>query len=299
MNAMKLDYTPVIATYERPEHLSRMLATLADQTRPPKRVIIIDASHDSRTREVAETTAQRLPIHYERAQIASAAQQRNQGARLVTTPLVAFIDDDTLLQPDTCERLCAAFERDPQIGGVAGRLIGEDRPVPGGLLWWYYRIQAGFVHPTYGGKLFGPAINCYPSYTEPATHDLIPADWLSSTCVFYRTEAFLAEEFPAFTGYSFMEDVHLSARVARQHRLFFHTSARFEHHDATSPWKRDFTQMARNRIRNQRCVAREILGFSGPAFELKLLLHRLFVTVYLLRRRGPGFWREIAGTWES
>jgi GT2 family glycosyltransferase len=294
---MSLSYTPVIATYERPEELRRMLGSLAEQTRLPERTIVVDASRDSRTRDVVEAMSGRLSIHYETAETPSAAQQRNQGARLVSTPLVAFIDDDTTLEPGTCEKLCAPFERDPQTGGVAGRLVGGDRPVPRGLLWWYYRLQAGFNHPTYGARLFGPAINCYPSYTEAAGQELIPAEWLGSTCVFYNTEAFLAEQFPAFTGYSFMEDVHLSARIARRRRLFFHTGARFEHHDATSSWKRDFKAMARQRIRNQRRVAREILGFHGPAFEAKLLLHKLFVTVYLLRRRGPGSLEEIAGTW--
>jgi len=295
----RLGYTPVIATYERPDFLARMLGTLAEQTRPPERTIVIDASRDDLTRVAVEEMSKRLPIQYERAQTPSAAQQRNQGARLVSTPLVAFIDDDAALAPDACEKLCAVFESDAegQIGGVSARLSGADRPVPEGLLRWYYRIQAGYDHPTYGGKLFGPAINCYPSYTEAAEGELIPADWLSSTCVFYRTGSFLRELFPDFPGYSFMEDVHLSARVARRQRLFFHSAARFEHHDASSPWKRDFLQMERNRIRNQRRVASEVLGFSGPAFELKLLLHRLFVTAYLLRRRDPGFIRRIAGTW--
>jgi glycosyltransferase involved in cell wall biosynthesis len=294
-----MNYTPVIATYERADDLARLLATLARQTRGPERVIIVDSSRDDRTRAVAESMAARLPIHYERAEIASAAEQRNQGARLVTTPLIAFIDDDATLEPDTCGKLCAPFENDAdgKIGGVAARLAGPDRPRPGRLLWWYYRIQAGFAHPTYGGKLFGPAINCYPCYTEAAEHGLIPAQWLGSTCVFYRTEDFNAEKFPAFPGYSFMEDVHLSARIGKRRGLFFHTTARYGHHDSMSPWKRDFKAMARTRIRNQRRVAREILGFTGPRFELKLLLHRLFVTCWLLRRRGPGFAREIAGTW--
>ncbi len=232
-------------------------------------------------------------------EIPSAAQQRNQAARLVTTPLVAFIDDDATLFPDTCEKLCRVFENDLEgrIGGVGGRMIGEDRPAPRGLLWWYYRLQAGFAHPTYGGKLFGPAINCAPSYTEASPDDLIAADWLPSGCVFYRTELFAKELFPSFVGYSFMEDVHLSARIAKTHRLYFHTSAKFEHHDSPSTWKRDFRALARNRIRNQRLVAREILGLSGLPLEAKLFLHRLFVTIYLLRRRGAGFREEIAGTW--
>ncbi|HEX4085525.1 MAG TPA: glycosyltransferase [Chthoniobacteraceae bacterium] len=294
-----MNYTPVIATYERAGDLERMLATLAEQTLAPERVIIVDSSRSSQTREVAERMAGKLPIHYERAEIASAAEQRNQGARLVTTPLIAFIDDDATLEKDTCAKLCAPFEHDPaeKIGGVAAREAGPGRALPGRLLWWYYRVQAGFPHPTYGGKLFGPAINCYPCYTEDAADDLIPAEWLGSTCVVFRTAAFMEEKFPAFPGYSFMEDVHLSARIGKKRGLYFHTTARYEHHDAMSPWKRDYRAMARNRIRNQRRVAREVLGFAGPRFELKLLLHRLFVTAWLLRRRGPGFAREISGTW--
>jgi hypothetical protein len=94
-----------------------------------------------------------------------------------------------------------------------------------------------------------------------------------------------------------MEDVHLSARIAKKHQVFFHRSALFEHDDAPSSWKRDLVPLARSRIRNQRLVATEVMGFSGPIFELKLFLHRLFVTVYLLRRRGSGTWSEIVGTW--
>src|SRR5581483_5504898 len=132
-------YTPVIATYERPDDLARMLATLAEQTHRPEKVVIIDASHDDRTRTVAREMEGRLPIHYERAEIPSAAQQRNQGARLAATPLLAFIDDDATLEPDACEKICAAFGEDAEkrIGGIGARMIGSDRPVPRKLLWWY------------------------------------------------------------------------------------------------------------------------------------------------------------------
>ncbi len=296
-----LSYTPVIATFERPEDLRRLLESLAAQERKPAQVIIIDSSRDERTKEMVGAMNNGLDLCYERAEIPSAAEQRNQGVRLVKTPLVAFMDDDVTLYPDSCEKLCRVFEFDKEerTGGVVARMTGADRPVPRGLLWWYYRIQAGFDHPTYGGKLFGPAINCFPSYSEPQSEDLIPADWLHSGCVFYRTNVFLKERFPCFPGYSFMEDVHLSARVGKTHRLYFHTSARFDHHDSTSSWKRDFKGIAQKRVRNQRLVAEEILGLKGGELEWKLLLHRLFVTIYLLRQRGPGFWQEIAGTWSA
>jgi GT2 family glycosyltransferase len=294
----KPPYSLVIATFERPEPLAETLASLEKQTHPPAQVIIVDASKDERTREVAANFEKRLPVIYERASAPSAALQRNQGARLATSALTGFLDDDTTLCADVFEKLCDVFAADAEkkIGGVAARIAGMRHKPPRGLLWFYYRLQAGYSHPTYGGKLFGPVINCIPSY-DAADGDLIPGEWLNSTCVLYRTQVFLNELFPKFEGYSFMEDVHLSARIAKTHRLFFHATAEFEHHDATSSFKRDARWMARMRIRNQRAVARDVMNLAGPIFEAKLLLHKLFVTVSILRWQKSARWDAIAGTW--
>ena len=293
-----LAYSIVIATYERPSELRVTLESIAAQTRAPELVAVVDSSRDERTREVVESFAARLPVRYERAERPSAAVQRNQGARGVTTPLVAFVDDDVFVPPTSFAALCEAFDRDEagSTGGVAARITGMQHPVPRGLLWLYYRLQAGYAHPTYGGKLFGPAINCLPSYTE-AEGDLIPSDWLNSTCVFYRTELFQREKFPQFEGYSFLEDVHLSSRIGRTHRLYFHRTADFEHRDAPSDFKRDVRKLMQMRMRHQRLVARDILRVPEPLLTLKLLLHRLFASVAVLRHRSPD-WREIIiGTW--
>ncbi len=51
------------------------------------------------------------------------------------------------------------------------------------------------------------------------------------------------------------------------------------------------------RLRHQRIVARDILGLREPWLSAKLLLHRLFVTVSVLRRRGPSWCAELLGTW--
>jgi GT2 family glycosyltransferase len=239
-----------------------------------------------------------IPVRYERAKKPSAAVQRNQGAALITTPLVAFVDDDAFVPPDTFAKICAAFDADigGKIGGIAARIDGMKHQIPSGLLRCYYRLQAGYTHPTYGGKLFGAAINCLPTYTE-STGDLIPADWLNSTCVFYRTELYAREKFPEFDGYSFLEDVHLSARIARTHQLYFHRTATFEHHDAPSAFKRNARELARMRVRHQRLVAHEILGLREPVLTWKLLLHRLFASVSILRHRSPAWRQELLGMW--
>jgi GT2 family glycosyltransferase len=293
-----IEYSIVIATFERPSQLAATLTSVAAQTHPPASVIVIDASQQSESREVVESFAQTLPISYERANEPSAAMQRNQGALRVTTPLISFLDDDTTISATAFEQLCKTFEEDTSqtIGGVAARIHGMQHKPPRGLLWFYYRLQAGYSHPTYGGKLFGPAINCLPTYTE-ADSPLIPSGWLNSTCVLYRTPVFQREKFPNFRGYSFMEDVHLSARIAKTHHLYFHATAEFEHHDAPSSFKRNAEQMARMRIRNQRVVARDVLQLSGPVFELKFFLHRLFSTVSILRQGSQSRWLELLGTW--
>jgi GT2 family glycosyltransferase len=290
-----IPYSLVIATYERPRDLSRALASVVAQTHAPVEVAVIDASPGDETAQAVQAFHGRLPLRYARAETRSAATQRNQGAREVATPLIAFMDDDVALTPGVFATLTGAFAN-AGTGGVAGRIVGQAHPVPRGLLRSYYRLQAGYDHPTYGGKLFGPAINCLPTYTEEGG-DLIPAEWLNSTCVCYRTELFRREQFPAYAGYAFYEDVHLSARIARTHRLYFHRSAEFEHFDASSSYKRNPRAFIRTRFRNQRHVAREVLGLRGPRLAVKVLLHRLFVTACLLRARSPTWQEELIGTW--
>lgn len=293
-----LAYSIVIATFERPAELRVTLDSIASQTRAPARVVIVDSSRDELTRDVIDRFTEILPVRYERAVRPSAAVQRNQGAAQVETPLIAFLDDDVFVPKDTFAAICAAFDRDEtgRIGGIAARIDGMQHTPPRGLLWWYYRLQAGYAHATYGGKLFGPAINCLPTYTE-GDGDLIRSDWLNSTCVFYRTELFHREKFPEFEGYSFLEDVHVSARVGRTHELYFHRTATFEHRDATSSFKRNARQLARMRVKHQRMVARDIVGLREPVLTIKLLLHRLFASVSVLRGRSPSWKQELLGTW--
>lgn len=298
----ELAYSFVIPAYELPDELDATLGGVLQQTRQPAAVIVVDSSKDDRVRRVVERWSDRLPTRYLKAEVASAAAQRNQGARTidpVATPLICFLDDDIALYPDTCARVCEAFEQDEQrgIGGIALRIDEIVRTEPHGWSWWYYRLQAGYRDRTYGGRLFGPAINCLPCYTE-SDGDLIPAEWLNSGGVFYRSELFLRELFPKFEGYSFMEDVHLSARIAKTHRLYFHKTARCQHRDgaATRP-RDDHRARARMRIRNQRLVATDVLGLRGPVFELKMLLHRLFASVSILRSRPPAWRDELIGTW--
>lgn len=292
---MALDYSIVIATYERAGALRDALASVTRQTRLPTRVVIVDSSAGDETEQVAREFPS-LPIVYHRAERPSAAVQRNQGFRDVSTPLIAFIDDDVVLAPDVFEKLCAVFESKPETGGVAARMNGAEHPAPGGLLRRYYRLQAGFDDASYGARLFGAAINCFPCYSVQQ-EELIPADWLNLGCVMFRSDAFGAELFPLFDGYSFGEDVHLSARIGRKSPLYFHATARYDHFPSMSPAKRNYFSNARMSARNRRLIAREVQALGGWELLWKDALHRLFVTIFLLRTRPAGWVPTLAGNW--
>ncbi|MEM7384232.1 MAG: hypothetical protein AAF514_04745, partial [Verrucomicrobiota bacterium] len=181
----------------------------------------------------------------------------------------------------------------------AARIRGFGHRPPRKLLWWYYRFQAGFRHPHYGARLFGPGINCLPCYEEDDERELVPSDWLNSGCVIFRASVFRHYRFPDFDGYSFMEDVYLSGQMARTHDLYFHKTAIYDHFPQSSSAKKDRYAIAAMRIRNQARVARDILGMSGLTLHLKFFVYRFFVGLALFRQRQKGWARELFATFAT
>jgi GT2 family glycosyltransferase len=289
----------IIPTLGRPHSLVQTLDALARQSKHPVEVIVVDGNPELDSSPLKSHWPFTLSI--KEACPPSAAAQRNAGAdaALTSSDLLLFIDDDIVPAHSTCEKLIAAFSN-PEIGAVSARMLGGGHSQPRGLLRAYYRFQAGYNHPTYGGHLFGPAIACLPAYNvDQAPDGLITARWLPSGMLMVRRDVFFsAGGFPSFDGYSALEDVYLTAAIARMgHKLAFHTTACFEHLDPPSPAKRDRAALARMRLANRRLVAEEFLGLHGARATFKFFLLRLFDTFAILRQRPPGWPSELKGTW--
>lgn len=119
-----LTYDVVIATKDRPHLISYSLRSLFEQTIPPRRVIMVDASrkHDEvvmtaeSIREMydLDTDLLVLPSH------PSKAAQVNKGLGYVESPIVMIPDDDSVFLPDAAEHVLRVYERDVEqvIGGV-------------------------------------------------------------------------------------------------------------------------------------------------------------------------------------
>lgn len=67
---------------------------------------------------------------------------RLRGARETTAPLIAFVDDDNVLDPRYLEAAVAAFAADPQLGAAGGRNIAEHEAPPPPWIADFYAILA-------------------------------------------------------------------------------------------------------------------------------------------------------------
>lgn len=131
------DWAWCIATYNRHDMLVRSCALALQQTAPPSEIIITDASADwERGRDrierllavAAEAHGVRPRLSYAKASKASAAAQRNESIARANADVVFVFDDDTLMFPDTAEKIIEVYSRDSE--GVVQAVTAANVPQP-------------------------------------------------------------------------------------------------------------------------------------------------------------------------
>jgi glycosyltransferase involved in cell wall biosynthesis len=221
----------VICTKDRPRDLAACLGSLAQQTRLPEELIVVDASErpdpgaleryrvatDGRCVVRHLTTAPGLP------------RQRNIGVRAARGTVVVFLDDDVVLFPPYLREIAAVYDADARgdVGGVGGALDPDPTPAEGAVKRAFRRafLLEGYGtgrvkrsgHPEY---LFAP--------TEPTA-----VEFLSGCNMSFRREVFDGLAFDErLDGYALGEDLQFSYRVSRRWRLVLTPRARCDHRQA-------------------------------------------------------------------
>ena len=117
----------VIATRERPERLAECLASVLAGELVPERVVVVDnAPTTTRTAElVAELAATEPRLRYVREDRPGLARAHNAALPHVLTPLVAFTDDDVLVDSRWLSRLVDGFT-DPAVACVTGLIAPRE-----------------------------------------------------------------------------------------------------------------------------------------------------------------------------
>jgi GT2 family glycosyltransferase len=277
----------VIATRHRHEPLRECLASIDAQTSHPAEVVVVDSSLDSHTKDLLDRLRDGAPCRYEyrHSSIASAAQQRNLGASILSTDLILFLDDDVVLEPGFIkEILCVFHSHDDRVAGVSGTITNQVYSDPHGLNRLLLGACLGRFRGSFAGRVIGPAVNFLPA---DGPNTVQQTDWLPTTCTAYRREVFLAHRFDeTFVGYSFAEDVHLSTRIARTHRLVNTTRARVFHADLGKDTHRDWAALGESQVVNRCLIMTSVLGRNRLIDHSRLFAYEIFYTALAFLAAG-------------
>jgi glycosyltransferase involved in cell wall biosynthesis len=130
--------TVILCTYNRCESLAKALASAARLELPKSvdwEVLVVDNNSNDQTREVVEDFCRRYPGHFrylfEPRQGKSHAL--NTGIREAHGDILAFIDDDVIVEPTWLQNLTAALHNG-QWAGAGGRILPQQPFVPPGWI---------------------------------------------------------------------------------------------------------------------------------------------------------------------
>jgi glycosyltransferase involved in cell wall biosynthesis len=279
----------VIPTRNRTPVLRKTLESLAAQSVQPAELIVVDASDDVSTHTLCEgetISGLRSAVSWQAADVAGAASQRNQGVRTCSQPVIGFIDDDILFEPMCFERLWGALNSDRGLGGVNAMITNQLYRPPGWISRLIFRLMAGRSESSYAGRVLGPAVNLLPEDRDDLP-DVVPVEWLNTTCTVYRREALPDPPFPLhFTGYSLMEDLALSLTVGKSWKLANARTARIYHDSQPGSHKSDPGSLVEMQLVNRHYVMTKILGRNRFSDYLKLILFDVFSRISSLQSRA-------------
>lgn len=248
--------TLIICTYCRPQPVKDLLASVQQQTRLPDETLIVDASPDQLTEQVVAAYQQTdvLPgLQYYLAPPAERGltRQRNYGIARATGEVVAFLDDDTILEPAYFAEVLACFDRHPEAAGVGGYITNgsgwtrstaaaSDRLAT--YRWEGWEKRDDFRHrlrkllqldsPLPPGWM--PPFGHGRSVNYPPTGNDYKVEFVMGGASAWRAEVFRRQHFSTyFEGYGLYEDLDFCVRVAREAALFLCTRARLAHYHAS------------------------------------------------------------------
>lgn len=261
---------------------------------------MVDASKDGETHDVVDAFAAKVglacTVKWLPAEVLGAAAQRNQGVTVATQPVIWFLDDDILFEPECVSRLWSALHSANDVGGVNAMISNQLYQTPGRASRIMFRLMGG-SGSCFAGRVLGPAVNLLPE-DRSELPEIMPVEWLNTTCTMYRRKALPEPPFPAhFTGYSLMEDVTLSVIVGRKWKLVNARTARIYHDSQPGSHKSDPTELSAMELINRHYVMTHILCRTGLLDYARLFLWEAFqlVTGVVQKHSRPYFFSNLCG----
>ncbi len=118
-----LGVTVVVPTRNRGDLITDTLQSLLAQDYPNFIVLVVDQSTDDRTRRAVAAAAQGDPrMRHQPTNSVGSSAARNLGARAARTEIVAYTDDDCIVEPGWLTAMVREFD-DQEIAASYGRLL--------------------------------------------------------------------------------------------------------------------------------------------------------------------------------
>ncbi len=278
----------VIPTLGRTTVIETVESLLATQGADSLEVFVVGAIADqavrSRIEELVKAHPQvhHLPVSFPKG---DSSEKKNAGFRASRTEIVAFVDDDVVVEPDWPARVLEAFD-DPAVGVMSGPgLVPDDLPLMARLAGVALASKAaGYVAERYLAGDSGPIeakwsrlIGCNMAYRRSALEEIGCFD-------------------PAFWPGEEMIAVY---KASRRHKFVFHPRARLYHHPRQSLVRfwRQIHGYGLTRVRLFRggvefepttimpatwVLSLVVLGLAAPVLKLAAILLAADVGLYLL-----------------
>ncbi len=116
MNAQSLTVSVIIPTYNRAELVCTAIDSLLAQIRLPDEIIVVDDGSTDDTAHVLEKYAS--PVRVIQQPNAGRSAARNRGLDAASGDLIAFLDSDDYLLPESIAQRAKILEQQPELGAV-------------------------------------------------------------------------------------------------------------------------------------------------------------------------------------
>ena len=309
----------IICTYQRPDEIQRLLKTVVIQTTLPDEIIIIDGSLDNKTEKVIQEIMQvvggKLAYIHVNATERGLTRQRNLGIKRAKGKIIAFLDDDTVLQRTYFEEILACFQRHPGAVGVGGLIMNsknwmrvekKKHPSLGTFRWgewerrddfrWRLRKLLKLDSPLPPGWM--PSFGHGRQSSYPPDGNDYAAEFIMGGASAWRSHIFSRVQFSTyFEGYGLYEDLDFCIRSSRLGIILLCTRAQLEHYHASSG-RPNFFQYGVMVVRNGWFVWRK--RWPNPPFGSKLkwlLITLLLAFLRLVDLRRSGFEEALGRFW--
>lgn len=274
---MATTFSTVIVTRNRPAALALSLPLHLVQSRLPERILIIDSSDDaSENKALVDriAAASAVPIEHQVSRPGMTIQ-RNIGLQQITSDVVFFPDDDSLVYPDALAHIMKVYDFDAKrkIGGVCG--VEALRP-PLGMLSHEsapyqrrkadaFRARIAPMRMRLERKFFPDPMKLAatrlqrqlpPPESWLAEENAVWVEWMTGFRMSFRTALIQQVGFNERLGrYALYEDIDAGlAIMAGGHSLVAASEARIYHHKAPESRTKGY-QMGLINILNRAYVA--------------------------------------------